>query len=230
MSLTPKAVKILSHPISTNLGLQQSARRAKRAIPTAKRANLKWHETLLEARTQALLDDAPLKVSNWRRSGMIGLHITAKLVFAHRACVTIFTTTPGKIADSQRLGANEAALSGDADAIKRLAGSVIESIAETQELIVFCVARKIKSNIELAVVKNIDKAYSRDMNSFLVRSWLAKITARCGTRSAGATACCWPSCVLCRLRKVPGLRIILSLDSYISHGGAYKTIFFRDQI
>jgi hypothetical protein len=185
-------------------------RHAKRAIPVAKRANLKWHETLLRARTQALLADSSLKVSNWGRADVIGLHITVKLAFAHREGVTIVTTTPGKIADAQRLGANEAALSDDAD---------IESIVDTQELIDFCAARNIKANIELAVVKNIDKAYTRGMNSFLVRSWLAKITACCVTRSAGATACCSSGCVLCRLRKMPDFRIILSLDSYISHGG-----------
>lgn len=69
-------------------------------------------------------------MQHWRlepgqRVGVIGLgglgHMAVKLAVARRAEVTVFTTSPGKIADAQRLGAREAVLSSDAEAMKRLA-------------------------------------------------------------------------------------------------------------
>jgi uncharacterized zinc-type alcohol dehydrogenase-like protein len=47
--------------------------------------------------------------------------MAVKLAAARKANVTVFTTTPGKIRDAQRLGAREAVLSTDAEAMKRLA-------------------------------------------------------------------------------------------------------------
>jgi alcohol dehydrogenase (NADP+) len=44
-----------------------------------------------------------------------------KLAAARKAEVTVFTTSPGKIADAQRLGAKEAVLWSDTGAMKRLA-------------------------------------------------------------------------------------------------------------
>jgi alcohol dehydrogenase (NADP+) len=44
-----------------------------------------------------------------------------KLAAARKADVTVFTTSPGKIADAQRLGAREAVLWSDTEAMKRLA-------------------------------------------------------------------------------------------------------------
>ncbi|MFT3997178.1 MAG: NAD(P)-dependent alcohol dehydrogenase [Asticcacaulis sp.] len=67
-----------------------------------------------------------------QRVGVVGLgglgHMAVKLAVAQRAEVTIFTTSPGKIADAQRLGAKDAVLWSDADAMKRLRG--------TQDLII----------------------------------------------------------------------------------------------
>lgn len=69
-------------------------------------------------------------MQHWRlqpgqRVGVIGLgglgHVAVKLAAAHRADVTIFTTSPGKLADAQRLGAREAVLSTDQAAMARLA-------------------------------------------------------------------------------------------------------------
>ncbi|WP_276558766.1 NAD(P)-dependent alcohol dehydrogenase [Burkholderia multivorans] len=66
------------------------------------------------------------KLSGGQRVGVIGLgglgHIAVKLAVARKAEVTIFTTTPGKLVDAQRLGAKEAVLWNDAAAMKRLAG------------------------------------------------------------------------------------------------------------
>lgn len=54
--------------------------------------------------------------------GLGGLgHMAVKLAVAQRAEVTVFTTTPSKIADAKRLGAREAVLWSDTEAFKRLA-------------------------------------------------------------------------------------------------------------
>lgn len=69
-------------------------------------------------------------MQHWRlergqRVGVIGLgglgHLAVKLAAARKADVTVFTTSPGKVADAKRLGAREAVLSSDADAMRRLA-------------------------------------------------------------------------------------------------------------
>ncbi len=60
-----------------------------------------------------------------RRIGVVGLgglgHVAVKLAVAGSADVTVFTTSPGKLEDAKRLGAREAVLSTDADAMTRLA-------------------------------------------------------------------------------------------------------------
>lgn len=149
--------------------------------------------------------------------GLGGLgHMALKLGAAHRANVTVFTTSEGKIEDAKRMGAKEAYLWTDEDAFARnansfdlmistvpvsypmqpfmnmlkldatfvnvgalgelqgglsgmmngfgrksLAGSMIGGIAETQEVIDYCAARNIKSDIELIKPDQIDRAYER---------------------------------------------------------------------
>lgn len=70
-------------------------------------------------------------MQHWRlapgqRVGVIGMgglgHVAVKLAVARRAEVTVLTTSSGKIADARRMGAREAVLWSDADAMKRLAG------------------------------------------------------------------------------------------------------------
>lgn len=65
------------------------------------------------------------KLSPRQRVGVIGLgglgHMAVKLAAARKAEVTVFTTSPGKIADARRLGAEDAVLSSDNAAMKRLA-------------------------------------------------------------------------------------------------------------
>lgn len=60
------------------------------------------------------------------RVGVVGLgglgHIGVKLAVSRGADVTVFTTTPAKLADAKRLGARAAVLSTDADAMARLTG------------------------------------------------------------------------------------------------------------
>ena len=65
------------------------------------------------------------ELSAGQRVGVVGLgglgHMAVKLAAARRAEVTAFTTSPGKLADARRLGAKDAVLSTDAEAMKRLA-------------------------------------------------------------------------------------------------------------
>jgi uncharacterized zinc-type alcohol dehydrogenase-like protein len=66
------------------------------------------------------------KLSAGQRVGVIGLgglgHMAVKLASARKADVTVFTTSPGKLADAKRLGAKDAVLSSDAEAMKKLTG------------------------------------------------------------------------------------------------------------
>jgi uncharacterized zinc-type alcohol dehydrogenase-like protein len=68
------------------------------------------------------------KVEPGQRVGVIGLgglgHMGVKLAVARKANVTVFTTSPGKIADAKRMGAKEAILWSDADALKRLSNQL----------------------------------------------------------------------------------------------------------
>ena len=65
------------------------------------------------------------KLSSRQRVGVIGLgglgHMAVKLAVARKAEVTVFTTSPGKLADARRMGAHEAVLWSDTDAMRRLA-------------------------------------------------------------------------------------------------------------
>jgi uncharacterized zinc-type alcohol dehydrogenase-like protein len=65
------------------------------------------------------------KLEAGQRLGVVGLgglgHVAVKLGVARKADVTIFTTSPGKVADARRLGAREAVLWSDREAMKRLA-------------------------------------------------------------------------------------------------------------
>ncbi|MGB7988877.1 MAG: NAD(P)-dependent alcohol dehydrogenase [Candidatus Methylophosphatis roskildensis] len=159
------------------------------------------------------------KLAGGQRVGVVGLgglgHMAVKLAAARNADVTVFTTSPGKVADARRLGAKQAVLWSDAEAMKRLAntfdllistvpkaypmnplidvlkpdgtlvnvgameeirgvtginlvyarkriaGSMIGGIAETQEVIDYCAARNIKAEIELVRADQINQAYDR---------------------------------------------------------------------
>lgn len=72
-----------------------------------------------------------------QRIGVIGLgglgHMAVKLAIARKVDVTVFTTSPGKIEDAKRLGASNAVLSTDADAMKGLAGQFDLLIATAPE-------------------------------------------------------------------------------------------------
>jgi uncharacterized zinc-type alcohol dehydrogenase-like protein len=67
------------------------------------------------------------KVEPGQRVGVIGLgglgHMAVKLAKAHRADVTVFTTTPGKVADAKRMGAGDAVLWSDEKAMSKYMGT-----------------------------------------------------------------------------------------------------------
>ena len=158
-----------------------------------------------------------------KRVGVVGLgglgHMGVKLARAMGAEVVLFTTSPGKVADAKRLGATEAVVSSDRDAMKaagkldfildtvaaphdldaylellrrdgtlclvgaperphpspgvfnlifqrrRLAGSLIGGLPETQEMLDFCGERGIVADIELIPMSAINTAYDRMVRS-----------------------------------------------------------------
>jgi Zn-dependent alcohol dehydrogenases len=67
-------------------------------------------------------------IESGARVGVVGLgglgHIAVKLAVSRGADVTVFTTTPAKIADAKRLGASDAVLSTDAADMQRFAGKL----------------------------------------------------------------------------------------------------------
>ena len=78
------------------------------------------------------------KLTAGQRVGIVGLgglgHMATKLAAARKADVTVFTTSPAKVADARRLGAREAVLWSDTGAMKRLAGKLdllISTVPET---------------------------------------------------------------------------------------------------
>ena len=162
------------------------------------------------------------QVKRGQRVGVIGLgglgHLAVKLAASRGADVTIFTTSPGKLDHAVEIGASEAVLWSNAEAMNRLknkfdliiaavpqsfpvqqfmnllnldgtlvnvgaleelsgfdgmsnatwrrklTGSMIGGIAETQEVIDYCSARSIVADIELIKPEQIDEAFQRVKN------------------------------------------------------------------
>ncbi|OWT72994.1 MULTISPECIES: NAD(P)-dependent alcohol dehydrogenase [unclassified Achromobacter] len=170
---------------------------------------------------------SPLRTWNagpGKKVGIVGLgglgHMGVKLAAAMGAHVVLFTTSPSKIEDGKRLGANEVVISKNAEEMgehansfdliintvaaqhdlnpflnllrrdgtmvlvgapehdhpspqvfnlifkrRRLAGSLIGGIAETQEMLDFCGEHGITSDIELIKMQDINHAYERMLKS-----------------------------------------------------------------
>ena len=158
-------------------------------------------------------------VETGQKVGVVGLgglgHMGVKLAAAFGADVTVFTTSPSKIADAKRLGASEVVNSKDnADMLKhantfdfildtvpaqhdvnpyinllkrdgtlgfvgappdpvplaiggllfgrkKVAGSIIGGIRETQEMLDFCGKHNVTADIEMIGVNDLDRAYER---------------------------------------------------------------------
>ncbi|MCP3705763.1 NAD(P)-dependent alcohol dehydrogenase [Paraburkholderia sp. CNPSo 3274] len=159
-----------------------------------------------------------------KKVGIVGLgglgHMGVKLAHAMGAHVVLFTTSPSKIEDGKRLGADEVVISKDPEQMKahansfdlivntvaaqhdlnpfiellrrdgtmtlvgapehdhpspqvfnlimkrrRLAGSLIGGIAETQDMLDFCGKHGITSDIEMIKMQDINNAYERMLKS-----------------------------------------------------------------
>jgi uncharacterized zinc-type alcohol dehydrogenase-like protein len=166
---------------------------------------------------------SPLKhwgASKGKKVGIVGLgglgHMGVKLSHAFGAHTVLFTTSPGKMDDAKRLGADESVVSKDAGAMlkhagsfdlilntvaashdldaytallkrdgtmvlvgapetshpspsvtilifkrRRIAGSLIGGIPETQEMLEFCAQHNIVCDVEVIPIQKIDEAYER---------------------------------------------------------------------
>ncbi|MBX3375560.1 MAG: NAD(P)-dependent alcohol dehydrogenase [Phycisphaeraceae bacterium] len=164
------------------------------------------------------------KVGKGQRVGIVGLgglgHMGLKFAHAMGAQVVLFTTSPGKIEDGKRLGADEVVISKDPDAMakqansldfilntlsvphdlnvymnmlkrdgtlclvgaperphpplevfpmlfkrRRVVGSLIGGIKETQEMLDFCAKHNIVSDIETIPMQKINEAFERMVRS-----------------------------------------------------------------
>ncbi len=81
------------------------------------------------------------KIGKGHSVGIVGLgglgHMGVKLAKAMGAHVTVFTTSPWKLADAPRLGADEAVLSTDEEAMKQYASSldfILNTIPESHDI------------------------------------------------------------------------------------------------
>ncbi|NIE68722.1 NAD(P)-dependent alcohol dehydrogenase [Burkholderia sp. Ax-1719] len=159
-----------------------------------------------------------------KKVGIVGLgglgHMGVKIAHAMGAHVVLFTTSPSKIEDGKRLGADEVVISKDPEQMakhansfdlivntvaaqhdlnpfiellkrdgtltlvgapehdhpspqvfnlimkrRRLAGSLIGGIAETQEMLDFCGKHGITSDVEMIKMQDINDAYERMLKS-----------------------------------------------------------------
>jgi uncharacterized zinc-type alcohol dehydrogenase-like protein len=80
-------------------------------------------------------------VAPGKRVGIVGLgglgHMGVKLAHAMGAHVVLFTTSPGKVADGKRLGANEVVISKDPNQMVKHAGSldfILDTVAAPHDL------------------------------------------------------------------------------------------------
>jgi uncharacterized zinc-type alcohol dehydrogenase-like protein len=159
------------------------------------------------------------KVGPGQKVGVVGLgglgHMGVKFAHAFGAHTVLFTTSPSKIADGKRLGADEVVVTKNADEMaahagtfdfildcvsaehdvnaylrllkldgtlclvgapekpmpvaafsmlmprKQFAGSAIGGIAETQEMLDFCAANGIASDVEVIPIQKVNDAYDR---------------------------------------------------------------------
>ena len=156
-----------------------------------------------------------------KKVGIVGLgglgHMGVKIAKAMGAHVVVFTTSPGKVEDAKRLGADEVILSKNPDEMaahagtfnfildcvsaehdlnmylgmlktdgeltlvgapekplqisafallfgrKKLSGSLIGGIAETQEMLDFCGEHNIVADVEVIPIQQLNEAYERLM-------------------------------------------------------------------
>lgn len=107
-----------------------------------------------------------------KKLGVVGLgglgHMGVKFARAFGAHVVVFTTSPNKKEDALRLGADEVIISSNAEEMQKHAGTfdfILDTIAETQEMLYFCAEHGITSDIEVIKIQDINEAYERLLKS-----------------------------------------------------------------
>ena len=122
------------------------------------------------------------RIRHWRtqagqRVGVVDLGclgpMAVKLAAAHRADVTVFTTSPGKIEDAKRLGAREAVLSSAAEAMRRHASQfdlLILTVPEGDDMTPFLEVLKLDGTLV-----NVGAARSLAAMAFH-RFWAARVS------------------------------------------------------
>jgi uncharacterized zinc-type alcohol dehydrogenase-like protein len=106
-----------------------------------------------------------------QRVGVIGLgglgHMAVKLAVARKADVTVFTTSPGKVADAKRMGAKEAVLWSDAEAMKRFANRldfIISTVPQGFDIQPFVNLLKVDGTIvNVGVLDQFEKVSGRGL-------------------------------------------------------------------
>ncbi|MDB6132539.1 MAG: yahK [Verrucomicrobiales bacterium] len=96
------------------------------------------------------------KVGPGQKVGVVGLgglgHMAVKFAHAFRAHVVLFTTSPGKVKDGLRLGADEVVISKDADAMKKHASSfnfIIDAVSADHDINAYLSLLKLDGTLTL---------------------------------------------------------------------------------
>ncbi len=165
------------------------------------------------------------KVGKGQKVGVIGLgglgHMAIKFAHSFGAHVTLITTSPNKVADAKKLGADDVIISKDSEQMakhaqsfdlllntvggkydlnaylnllkrdgtmvivglpgledspminmfnlivprRKIAGSIIGGITETQEMLDYCAKHQIYSDVEIIPIQKINEAYERMLKS-----------------------------------------------------------------
>jgi uncharacterized zinc-type alcohol dehydrogenase-like protein len=96
------------------------------------------------------------KVGPGMRVGIVGLgglgHMAVKFARAFGAHVVLFTTSPGKVADAQRLGAHEVVISKDANAMAKQASSfdfILDAVSAQHDINAYLSLLKLDGTLTL---------------------------------------------------------------------------------
>ena len=118
------------------------------------------------------------KIGKGHNVGIVGLgglgHMGVKLAKAMGAHVTVFTTSPWKLADAPRLGADEAVLSTDKEAMKQYASSldfILNTIPESHDINPYVALLKRDGTLViLGAIEPLEPGLDADLLAFRRRS------------------------------------------------------------
>jgi uncharacterized zinc-type alcohol dehydrogenase-like protein len=96
------------------------------------------------------------KVGPWQKVGVVGLgglgHMGVKFAHAFGAHVVLFTTSPGKVDDGRRLGADEVVVSKDANAVAKHRGSfdfILDCVSASHDINAYLDLLKVDGTLTL---------------------------------------------------------------------------------